>query len=405
MHVKKIHLFVLFFALNISSDLYITDENIHSNISKFMNEILPGQEFTISSDSVEGSRDKFHVKKLKISSPFFGELIKLNNLSCSGYKINDYEMNMLFERDFKIPSFEDIENSFNVPSNCLMEGLNIPFFDNMTKISPEFLKYSYLTSLLTDIDIEIDFSHVNGEFRQNLNMNLSERIYITNDYEFTGDIKAMYFFINKFIENIVYQYWGYKNYSELYADTSGDTSEIYLDFISDLSSNPLSYFEILPSIFPELLMRKSSFQIMWSEKEYNGLVNNFPEIEGFLFELKKSVKTKLSLEEFTEQTSDLALNDLPLPGSDESNALYNFYSSGVDMLREFAETPRGIGMTILSKEGLNIIPDKQVLNDFLVDEKNKEIGLEQLPTILMISRLGESLDSMEITLKANPGTN
>jgi len=236
-------------------------------------------------------------------------------------------------------------------------------------------------------------------------MNLSERIYITNDYEFTGDIKAMYFFINKFIENIVYQYWGYKNYSELYADTSGDTSEIYLDFISDLSSNPLSYFEILPSIFPELLMKKSSFQIMWSEKEYNGLVNNFPEIEGFLFELKKSVKTKLSLEEFIEQTSDLALNDLPLPGSDEFNALYNFYSSGVDMLREFAETPRGIGMTILSKEGLNIIPDKQVLNDFLVDEKNKEIGLEQLPTILMISRLGESLDSMEITLKANPGTN
>ena len=403
--MKKIHLFVLFFALNISSDLYITDENIHSNISKFMNEILPGQEFTISSDSVEGSRDKFHVKKLKISSPFFGELIKLNNLSCSGYKINDYEMNMLFERDFKIPSFEDIENSFNVPSNCLMEGLNIPFFDNMTKISPEFSKYSYLTSLLTDIDIEIDFSHVNGEFRQNLNMNLSERIYITNDYEFTGDIKAMYFFINKFIENIVYQYWGYKNYSELYADTSGDTSEIYLDFISDLSSNPLSYFEILPSIFPELLMKKSSFQIIWSEKEYNGLVNNFPEIEGFLFELKKSVKTKLSLEEFIEQTSDLALNDLPLPGSDEFNALYNFYSSGVDMLREFAETPRGIGMTILSKEGLNIIPDKQVLNDFLVDEKNKEIGLEQLPTILMISRLGESLDSMEITLKANPGTN
>jgi len=403
--MKKIHLFVLFFALNISSDLYITDENIHSNISKFMNEILPGQEFTISSDSVEGSRDKFHVKKLKISSPFFGELIKLNNLSCSGYKINDYEMNMLFERDFKIPSFEDIENSFNVPSNCLMEGLNIPFFNNMTKISPEFSKYSYLTSLLTDIDIEINFSHVNGEFRQNLNMNLSERIYITNDYEFTGDIKAMYFFINKFIENIVYQYWGYKNYSELYADTSGDTSEIYLDFISDLSSNPLSYFEILPSIFPELLMKKSSFQIMWSEKEYNGLVNNFPEIEGFLFELKKSVKTKLSLEEFIEQTSDLALNDLPLPGSDEFNALYNFYSSGVDMLREFAETPRGIGMTILSKEGLNIIPDKQVLNDFLVDEKNKEIGLEQLPTILMISRLGESLDSMEITLKANPGTN
>ena len=403
--MKKIHLFVLFFALNISSDLYITDENIHSNISKFMNEILPGQEFTISSDSVEGSRDKFHVKKLKISSPFFGELIKLNNLSCSGYKINDYEMNMLFERDFKIPSFEDIENSFNVPSNCLMEGLNIPFFDNMTKISPEFSKYSYLTSLLTDIDIEINFSHVNGEFRQNLNMNLSERIYITNDYEFTGDIKAMYFFINKFIENIVYQYWGYKNYSELYADTSGDTSEIYLDFISDLSSNPLSYFEILPSIFPELLMKKSSFQIMWSEKEYNGLVNNFPEIEGFLFELKKSVKTKLSLEEFIEQTSDLALNDLPLPGSDEFNALYNFYSSGVDMLREFAETPRGVGMTILSKEGLNIIPDKQVLNDFLVDEKNKEIGLEQLPTILMISRLGESLDSMEITLKANPGTN
>ena len=40
-----------------------------------------------------------------------------------------------------------------------------------------------------------------------------------------------------------------------------------------------------------------------------------------------------------------------------------------------------------------------------VGEKNKEIELEQLPAILMISRLGESLDSMEISLKANPVTN
>ena len=40
---------------------------------------------------------------------------------------------------------------------------------------------------------------------------------------------------------------------------------------------------------------------MWSEKEFESLTNNFPEIEDFLLELKRSVRTKLSQDEFKKE--------------------------------------------------------------------------------------------------------
>jgi hypothetical protein len=270
----------------------------------------------------------------------------------------------------------------------------------MTSISPQFTKYSLLTSLFTNINIDIASSYVNGEFKQTLNMNLAERIYIINDYMFTGDVKTIYQFIEKFIENIVYKYWGYKNYKELYADTSGDTSEIYLDFMADISSNPYSYFNNLPPIFPEILLKKSTFKIMWSEKEFNSLKNNFPEIESFLLELKRSVRTKLSEDEFENDIK--MLSEEPMLDSVSIASLYDFYSSGIDALQEFAKSPRGLEMTILSEEGINLIPEKQLLDDFLKDEINSEVEIGSLPFVLMLSSLGSSFELADISLKANP---
>ena len=397
----KFNTFLVIFSLNITSaDLFLTDEYIHSSISDLMSELLPNQEVSISTSKVDGSRDNFQIKKLKVSSPFFGDLFKIKEFSCSGYKVNDYEFNMYFEKYFKIPELEDIEIATNTPSNCSIKGLSIPFLDSMTSISPELSKYSLLTSLFTNINIDIKSNHVNGEFKQSLDMNLAERIYITNDYRFTGDTKAMYQFFEKFIENIVYKYWGYKNYKELYADTSGDTSEIYLDFMADLSSNPYNYFKNLPSTFPELLLKKSTSKIMWSEKEFNSLTDSFPEIEDFLLELRRSVRIKLSQDEFKNEFKMLA--DESMQGSLDIDSLYSFYSTGIDALQEFAKTPRGLEMTISSEEGINLIPKKQMLNDFLEDESNKEVEIESLPYILILSSLGSSFNSMDIIVKANP---
>ena len=400
-NMHKIYTLLLIFSLNINStDLFITNEYIHSTISDFTNEFLPNQDLSISTNEVEGSRDNFRIKKLKVSSPLFGEIFKIKEFSCSGYKINDYEFNMYFEKYFRVPDLEDVEIALKTPSNCSIKGLNIPFLDNMTSISPQFTKYSLLTSLFTNINIDIASSYVNGEFKQTLNMNFAERIYIINDYMFTGDVKTIYQFIEKFIENIVYKYWGYKNYKELYADTSGDTSEIYLDFMADISSNPYSYFNNLPPIFPEILLKKSTFKIMWSEKEFNSLKNNFPEIESFLLELKRSVRTKLSQDEFENDIK--ILTEEPMLDSVNIASLYSFYSSGIDALQEFAKSPRGLEMTILSEEGINLIPEKQLLDDFLKDEINSEVEIGSLPFVLMLSSLGSSFELADISLKANP---
>ena len=400
-NMHKINTLLLIFSLNITSaDLFLTDEYIHSTISDAMNELLPNQELSISTNAVEGSRDNFQIKKLRVSSPFFGELLKIKEFTCSGYKINDYEFNMYFEKYFKLPNLEDVEIAINTPSKCSIKGLSIPFLESMTSISPELSKYSLLTSLFTNINIDIASSHMNGEFKQNLNMNLAERIYITNDYKFSGDTKAMYQFFDTFIENIVSKYWGYKNYNELYADTSGDTSEIYLDFMADISSNPFNYFENLPSTFPQLLLKKSTSKIMWSEKEFESLTNNFPEIEDFLLELKRSVRTKLSQDEFKKEFK--MLTDESMQDSLDFDSLYNFYSTGIEALQEFAVAPRGLEMTISSDEGINLIPEKQMLSDFLQDESNNEVEISALPYILVISSLGSSFKSMNISLKANP---
>ena len=170
--------------------------------------------------------------------------------------------------------------------------------------------------------------------------------------------------------------------------------------MADLSSNPYDYFKNLPSTFPELLLKKSTYKIMWSEKEFNSLTDSFPEIEDFLLELRRSVRIKLSQDEFKNEFKMLA--DESMQGSLDIDSLYSFYSTGIDALQEFAKTPRGLEMTISSEEGINLIPKKQMLNDFLEDESNKEVEIESLPYILILSSLGSSFNSMDIIVNANP---
>ena len=63
----KFNTFLVIFSLNITSaDLFLTDEYIHSSISDLMSELLPNQEVSISTSKVDGSRDNFQIKKLKV---------------------------------------------------------------------------------------------------------------------------------------------------------------------------------------------------------------------------------------------------------------------------------------------------------------------------------------------------
>ena len=50
-------------------------------------------------------------------------------------------------------------------------------------------------------------------------------------------------------------------------------------------------------------------------------------------------------------------------------------------------------MTISSDECINLIPEKQMLSDFLQGQSNNEVEIGALPYILVINSLGSSIKS------------
>lgn len=397
--MKFFKFYILVFSVHISSaELYITNEYVHSYISKFMKEINENQKIDISSHTVTGSRDRFSINKIKVSSSgYAGQvLFKVDNITCSGYKVNDYDFNMSFEKYFKIPTLEDLEAYIKTPLNCTIEGLEISLLDDLYNSSKELLQYKYLLDLFKTINIQTSTSFTDNIYKQDVNLNFSERIFLKTNNTFNIKIDEIHLFVKTFIENVVYKYWGYKNYKDLYADTSNDTSEIYLDFVSDASSNPLSYFNYLPSYFPKILLKKFNASIMWDQKEYDSLKNNFPEIKNFMKFFKGLVGPRLSQKQFN------ILIDTYIDENIDSKFLYRTYLSTMDALQDFAESPRGLELLISSDEGINLVPNQDFLEEILASMNNRDISLDTFYGVMMLNALGSTLSSIEIDIKANP---
>tara|TARA_B110000881_G_C18499155_1_gene475912 strand:- start:25 stop:1128 length:1104 start_codon:yes stop_codon:yes gene_type:complete len=363
-----------------------------------MKGINENQKIDISSHAVTGSRDRFSINKIKVSSSgYAGQvLFKVDNITCSGYKVNDYDFNMSFEKYFKIPTLEDLEAYIKTPLNCTIEGLEISLLDDLYNSSKELLQYKYLLDLFKTINIQTSTSFTDNIYKQDVNLNFSERIYLNTNNTFDIKIDEIHLFVKTFIENVVYKYWGYKNYKDLYADTSNDTSEIYLDFVSDASSNPLSYFNYLPSYFPKILLKKFNASIMWDQKEYDSLKNNFPEIKNLMKFFKGLVSPRLSQKQFN------ILIDTYIDENIDSKFLYGTYLSTMDALQDFAESPRGLELLILSDEGINLVPNQDFLEEILASMNNRDISLDTFYGVMMLNALGSTLSSIEIDIKANP---
>ena len=289
--LKKISKSLLILLLSINantSELYVTGESIQSSVSNLMKDIDENIKFAMSVKEVDGSRDEFTIKGLKVYDSGLGEVTYFNveSISCSDHKINDYDFNTSITKYFKMPIFEDVNQALKKPSSCSIKGISMPILKNLLEnydnqmrlqdssnsdesqeISTDLLK-SYI-DIFQNINIQYYAGFNENGYQGEMVLDLSNRIYFKSNISYTLEANKIYTFFDSLIKNVVFKYWGYKSYEDLYKDTSGDTSDIFLDVMAELEFQPQNFYEYIPKPLPEVLLREFTFGIAWTKEEYN----------------------------------------------------------------------------------------------------------------------------------------
>ena len=218
-------------------------------------------------------------------------------------------------------------------------------------------------------------------------------------------IKKIHTFLDTFFYNVVFNYWGYQSYQELYTDITEDTSEIYLDFLADFQSNPSSYQGSMPLPFPEVLFKSFSVDFSWTEDDYKTIKKIAPELDLYIVMLKAFTFQKMSKEQFLQSINEL----IPSDENDSStnivqDNLYELYISFINAIEEFSDNPLGFQIVIQSSEGINVSPDLAQLFESTGSEEN--LGLEHYYNISVMQFLSNLLSSenSSIVINANPDT-
>lgn len=426
--MKKIFIkytFLIFiFSNSLKSDeLYITGESFHSNVSSFIKNIDPNAKVSISTREISGSRDSFIIKGLRIYDSSYGskEILKIEDLQCSGYKANDYKFNASLSKFFKIPSFEDINKSIKTPSNCSIKGLDFSFLksflqtyqnpplngdsskNSIDEDSIEFIKL--MIKLFTDIDIDFSRFLDNKGYNANFDIVLGNSIFLKSSFIYSAEINEIHNFLDTFFKNVVFKHWGYQNYEQLYSDIVEDTSEIYLDFIADFESNPSSYYDSMPFPLPEILLKNILISFSWSEKEFQNINESSSQIEKLRLALKVLSIKKLSKNQFNIILEEF-FSELP---NEESNKIiiantYDIYSSFIDAIKEFSKKPHSLELTLDSTNGINIVPDLEVM---LKENNNGDVikldNYQFISSMMVIDNILSS-DDTKLRFEANSKT-
>ena len=375
-----LNLLILFLTIDVkSNELFVTGESFHSSVSSFIKNINPNAKISISTREINGSRDKFIIKGLRIYDSILArEILKIEELQCSGYKVNDKKFNTSLSKFFKIPNFEDINKSLKTPSNCSIKGLDFSFLKSFLQTyqnptlngdssknpidedSIEFIKL--MIKLFTDIDIDFSRFFDNKGYNANFDIVLGNSIFLKSIFIYTAEISEIHNFLDTFFKNVVFKHWGYQSYAQLYSDIVEDTSEIYLDFMADFESNPSSYYDSMPFPVPEILLKNILISYSWSEKEFENINNSSSQIEKLRLALKALSIKKLSQNQFI-----MLLEEFFLGIQDEESKkivitnTYDIYSSFIDAIKDFSKKPYSLELTLDSSNGINIVPDVEVL--------------------------------------------
>ena len=408
-------IFILLSAAHLfSNDFFINGESVHKSISEFLNSIDSNNEFVISTKDINGDRDNFSISGLKISNKFLNEeLISINEINCSGYKVNDYEFNVSLSKYFKIAKFEDVNRSLKTPKNCYVDKLKLTFLEKLAEPennlstdkqqnqSTELNKF--IVNLLSNIDFNISSYLNESGYNNEMLISLNDQIFFNIQNAYATEIKKIHTFLDTFFYNVVFNYWGYQSYQELYKDISEDTSEIYLDFLADFQSNPGSYQGSMPLPFPEVLLKSFSVDFSWTEDDYKTIKKIAPELDLYIVMLKAFTFQKMSKEQFLQSINKL----IPSDENDSStnivqDNLYELYISFINAIEEFSDNPLGFEIVIQSSEGINVSPDLAQLFQSTSSEEN--LGLEHYYNIAVMQFLSNLLasENSSIVINANP---
>ena len=408
-------IFILLSAAHLfSNDFFINGESVHKSISEFLNSIDSNNEFVISTKDINGDRDNFSISGLKISNKFLNEeLISINEINCSGYKVNDYEFNVSLSKYFKIAKFEDVNRSLKTPKNCYVDKLKLTFLEKLAEPennlstdkqqnqSTELNKF--IVNLLSNIDFNISSYLNESGYNNEMLISLNDQIFFNIQNAYATEIKKIHTFLDTFFYNVVFNYWGYQSYQELYKDISEDTSEIYLDFLADFQSNPSSYQGSMPLPFPEVLFKSFSVDFSWTEDDYKTIKKIAPELDLYIVMLKAFTFQKMSKEQFLQSINKL----IPSDENDSStnivqDNLYELYISFINAIEEFSDNPLGFEIVIQSSEGINVSPDLAQLFQSTSSEEN--LGLEHYYNIAVMQFLSNLLasENSSIVINANP---
>lgn len=379
-----------------AAELFVTEEELNTLVKNFMTDISDegiDVDISVSTSSIKGSRDKFNIQNLRVYNSTPSKLLTVKEISCSGYKINDLSFNTSLTRLFKMPPLIDVKNSVNRPSKCFIEGINLSFIDSflvdgMSQLMPEAENSNSMNmalNLLKDIDIKIDYRKKRNDYIQDIHLNFADSVYVESETSINIDIEQMYQFVDTFINNVVFKYWGYQSYEGLYKDTTGDTSDVMKDFMAELEFQPTVFLEHIPRPIFELLLNSSSLSISWTEEQLEYYKRNNPEIEGFILAMQAMTISILDKDQFAMM---LSTQEQLAPLILFQDKFYDIYVSAFYAAKEFSQNPSGMKIILSFDEGLNLMPDI-------------DMALQN-PDFYFPSLLMQMFMPLKITFEANP---
>ena len=396
MNKSLITIFCILSFTSPAAELFVTEEELDTLIKNFINDMSDEGidiDLSVSTSSIKGSRDKFNIQNLRVYNSTPSNLLTVKEISCSGYKINDLSFNTSLTRLFKMPPLIDVKNSVNRPSKCFIEGINFSFIDSflvneMSQLMPEAENSNSLNmalNLLKDIDIKIDYRKKRNDYIQDIYLNFADRVYVESETSISLDIEEMYQFIDTFINNVVFKYWGYQSYEGLYKDTTGDTSDVMKDFMAELEFQPTVFLEHIPRPLLELLLNSSSLSISWTEDQLEYYKRNNPEIDAFILAMQAMTISILDKDQFAMM---LSTQEQLAPLILFQDKFYDIYVSAFYAAKEFSQNPSGMKIILSFDEGLNLVPDI-------------DMALQN-PDFYFPSLLMQMFMPLKITFEANP---
>ena len=172
--------------------------------------------------------------------------------------------------------------------------------------------------------------------------------------------------------------------------------------MADFELNPSSYYDSMPFPMPEIFLKNILISFSWSEKEFENINYTSSQIEKLRLALKVLSIKKLSknqfsiiLEEFFSELSDEESKKITIANT------YDIYSSFIDAFKEFSKKPHSLELTLDSTNGINIVPDLEIM----LKENNKGDGIKldnyQFISLMMVINSILSSDDTKLKFEAN----